>query len=53
MTDLSVRIRMAGGTLAVLGADARPGLLSRWLGLAPLEVRVSGLASLIRGLWSR
>ena len=53
MTDLSVRIRMAGGTLAVLGADARPGLLSRWFGLAPLEVRVSGLASLIRGLWSR
>lgn len=53
MTDLSVRINMAGGTLAVLGADAHPGLLSRWLGVAPLEVRLSGVASVIKGLWSK
>ena len=53
MTDLSVRINMAGGTLAVMGADAHPGVLSRWLGVAPLEVRLSGVASVIRGLWSK
>ena len=44
---------MAGGTLAVLGAEAHPGLLSRWLGLAPLEVRLSAVGSVIRGLWSK
>ncbi len=53
MTDLSVRINVAGGTLAVIGADAHPGVLSRWLGVAPLEVRLSGVASVIRGLWSK
>ena len=52
-TDLSVRINMAGGTLAVLGADAHPGALSRWLGVAPLEVRSSAVVSVIRGLWAR
>ena len=50
-TDLSVRIRMAGGTLAFLGAEARPGWLSRLLGVAPLEVRLSGVMATIRGLW--
>ena len=44
---------MAGGTLAVLGAEANPGVLSRWLGVAPLEVRPSAVVSVIRGLWSR
>ncbi len=52
-TDLSIRICMAGGTLAVLGAEAHPGRLSRWLGVAPLEVRLSGVMSVIRGLWSK
>ena len=50
-TDLNVEFRLAGGAMALLGADARPGLLSRLLGLAPLEIRLSAMVSLVRALW--
>ncbi len=49
--DLTVDIRIAGATLATLGADAHPGLLSWLLGLRPLEIRLSGIASYLRTLW--
>jgi hypothetical protein len=51
VASLSVRFRMAGGTVAMLGSAARPGLLSRLLGLAPLEVRLSGLVFVLRSYW--
>ena len=51
LTALTLNVRITGGTVAVLGAAARPGLLSRILGLAPLELRFSGLVSLLRSLW--
>ena len=49
--DLSVQFRVAGGTIATLGAGARPGLLSRLLGVAPLQITWSGVGSLLRSLW--
>ena len=42
-TDLTAEIRVRGRTVAVIGADARPGFLSRELGVAPAEVRLAGL----------
>ena len=48
--DLSVQFRLAGGTVATLGAGARPGLLSRMLGVAPLEIKWSGVGPLLRSL---
>jgi len=51
LTALSVQFRMAGGTVAILGSAARPGAVSRVLGLAPLDIRLSGLFSLLRSLW--
>ena len=41
-TDLTAEIRVRGRTVVVLGADARPGLLSRELGVAPAEARIAG-----------
>jgi len=41
-TDLTAEIRVRGRTVAVVGADARPGFLSRELGVAPAEVRLAG-----------
>ena len=51
VTALSVRFRVAGGTVAILGSAARPGAVSRILGLAPLEIRLSSLIHLLRSLW--
>ncbi len=52
LTALSVQFRLTGGTVAILGSAARPGTVSRFLGLAPLEIRLlSGLLSLLRSLW--
>ncbi len=52
LTDLNLEFRLAGGTMAVLGADARPGILSRLLGVAPLEIRLSSaLLSVARAMW--
>jgi hypothetical protein len=41
-TDLTVEFRVRDRTVAVVGSDARPGTLSRRLGLSPVEVRVGG-----------
>jgi len=41
-TDLTAEIRVRGRTVAVIGADARPGFLSRELGVAPAEARLAG-----------
>jgi hypothetical protein len=50
-TDLTTEIRVRGRTVVVVGADARPGILSRELGAAPAEVRVGGaLGAGISGL---
>ncbi|MFB6228734.1 MAG: peptide ABC transporter ATP-binding protein [Halobacteriales archaeon] len=46
-TDLTVEIRIRGRTVAVAGADARPGVLSRQLGVAPLEARLGGAVSAV------
>lgn len=51
LTALSAQFRMAGGTVAILGSAARPGRVSRFLGLEPLEIRLSGLFFLLRSLW--
>ena len=51
IADLTVEFRLAGGTVARLGAAARPGLLSRLPGLGPLEIRLSGLLALVRAIW--
>jgi hypothetical protein len=51
LTALSVQFRMAGGTVAILGSAVRPGWVSRFLGLAPLEIRLSGMFSLLKSLW--
>ncbi|MEZ3116907.1 peptide ABC transporter ATP-binding protein [Halobaculum sp. MBLA0147] len=42
VTDLTVEVRVREATVAVLGADARPGWLSRELDVDPVEVRVGG-----------
>ncbi|RLM72610.1 peptide ABC transporter ATP-binding protein [Halorubrum sp. Atlit-26R] len=41
---LTAEVRVRGRTVAVAGADARPGPLSHRLGVAPAEVRLSGIA---------
>jgi hypothetical protein len=46
-TDLTVEIRVRDRTVAVAGAGARPGPLSRQLGIAPLEARLGGGVSAI------
>lgn len=41
-TDLTVEVRVRDRTVAVLGAAARPGVVSRRLGVAPVELRLGG-----------
>jgi hypothetical protein len=41
--DLTLEVRVRRTTVAVLGAAARPGPLSRALGADPVEVRAGGL----------
>ena len=48
-TDLTTELRVRGRTVAVLGADARPGLLSREFGVAPAEARVAGVVGAAAG----
>jgi hypothetical protein len=40
--DLTTEVRVRGRTVVVIGADARPGVLSRRLGIAPAEFRTIG-----------
>jgi hypothetical protein len=44
-TDLSIEVRSRNRTVLALGADAPAGALSRWLGAAPAQIRVAGLAA--------
>jgi hypothetical protein len=53
LADLTAIIRLGGRTVARLGRDARPGLLSRLLRIAPLEVRVSDLIVVLKAMWRR
>lgn len=39
---LTAEIRVRGRTVAVAGADARPGPLAHRLGVAPAEIRLAG-----------
>jgi len=39
VANLSVRFRLAGRIVARLGSDTQPGIVSRLLGLGPLELR--------------
>jgi hypothetical protein len=41
-TDLTAEVRVRDRTVAVAGVSARPGVLSRQLGVAPIEVRLGG-----------
>lgn len=41
-TDLTAEIRVRDRTVAVAGAEARPGAVSRFVGLDPIEVRIGG-----------
>jgi hypothetical protein len=41
---LTAEVRVRGRTVAVAGADARPGPFSHRLGVAPAEVRLAGVA---------
>lgn len=40
---LTAEVRVRGRTVAVAGADARPGPLSHRFGVAPAELRLAGL----------
>jgi hypothetical protein len=42
-TDLTLEVRVRDRTVAVVGADARPGAFSRGLGVDPVEVRLGGV----------
>jgi hypothetical protein len=52
-TSLNVHFQIGGGTVAALGPTARPGWLSRLLGVAPLQLKLSGLWYVLRTLWRR
>jgi hypothetical protein len=43
VSDLTVEIRVRGATVAVAGARARPGVLSREFGTDPVELRLGGV----------
>ncbi len=42
LTDLTVEVRVREATVAVVGAGADPGVLSRELGVDPVEARLGG-----------
>ncbi|ELZ91689.1 oligopeptide/dipeptide ABC transporter, ATP- binding protein [Haloferax mucosum ATCC BAA-1512] len=41
-TDLTTELRVRGRTVAVVGTGARPGFVSRELGITPAEFRAGG-----------
>ena len=49
VADLRVQFRLAGRIVARLGIEARPGIVSRLLGLGPLELRP---LQLLLSMWS-
>lgn len=53
-TALTIEVRVHEATVVVLGAAARPGVLSRAASVAPAELRLGGaLAALSRGARTR
>ena len=48
-TDLTAEVRVRGRTVALVGADARPGPLSRRMGVAPAELRLAGVLGAAAG----
>jgi hypothetical protein len=48
-TDLTAEVRVRGRTVALVGADARPGPLSRRMGVAPAELRLAGVLGAASG----
>lgn len=46
-TDLTAEVRVRERTVATVGAAARPGVLSRTLGVAPVELRIGGLLAAV------
>lgn len=57
LTDLGLEVRVGRRTVGLIGAGARPGLASSVLGLAPVEVRPSGVLAAVgqrlRNLFAR
>lgn len=46
-TDLTVEVRVRDRTVAVVGSQARPGVVSRRLGVAPVEARLGGVLAAV------
>jgi hypothetical protein len=46
-TDLTVEVRVRDRTVAVIGAEARPGVVSHRLGVDPIEVRLGGALGVV------
>lgn len=46
-TALTVEVRIRGRTVAVSGSDSRPGIVSRFSGIDPDEIRVGGILGAI------
>ncbi|WP_227133765.1 hypothetical protein [Halorubellus salinus] len=46
-SDLAVEVRVRHRTVAALGADTRPSLLLRRLGIDPMELRLAGAFSAV------
>ncbi|MGM0592471.1 MAG: hypothetical protein ACQETI_12765 [Halobacteriota archaeon] len=44
---LTVEARVRNIPVAIAGAGARPGLLSRWVGVAPAEIRAGGILAVL------
>jgi len=51
LADLTVHFRLRKRDVARLGARARPGLLSRALGVRPLEIRPIEMLAVITAWW--
>lgn len=43
VTDLTLEVRVRDRTVTAVGAEARPGTVSRFLGVDPFEVRIGGV----------
>ncbi|MEF8756861.1 MAG: hypothetical protein V5A33_01370 [Halobacteriales archaeon] len=43
VTDLTLEVRVRDRTVTAVGAGARPGTVSRFLGVDPFEVRIGGV----------
>jgi len=46
-TDLTVEVRVRDRTVAVAGAEAHPGVVSRGLGVDPIEARLGGVLGVV------